>query len=183
MKNTLTKIGLGLLIIFTLAFKANDYRLEMAKENIISDWTWAKDYTLRYIEAMPDDQLNLRPTDSIRTFREQMLHLTTANMGIAAQAFGAAPTIENLRALEKSEGYKTKEDLAEVVAAGYDFVISNLKDANAEKLDQQITLFGQYDMSVRMALHKAFIHQNHHRGQTAIYIRLAGGVPPSMKLF
>ncbi len=183
MKSKFTKWGLGILLASALAFKAYDYRMESAKESMVADWAWAKDYTLRYIEAMPDDQLNLRPTDSIRTFREQMLHLTTANMGLTAQALGVAPTIEDLRGLEKSEGYQTKEELAAVVAKGYDFVISNLEATPTDKLNQEIKLFGQYDMSASTALHKAFIHQNHHRGQTAIYIRLAGGVPPSMKLF
>lgn len=49
-----------------------------------------------------------------------------ANMGIGAQALGVAPIIENLRRIEKSDGCKTKEELAKVVAKGYDFVINNL---------------------------------------------------------
>ena len=30
---------------------------------------------------------------------------------------------------------------------------------------------------------KCFEHQTHHRGQTTVYIRLAGGTPPAEKLF
>jgi len=112
-----------------------------------------------------------------------MLHITSANMGIVAQALGAAPTIEGLREIEKGDGYQTKEELAKVVATSYDFVISNLEATSADKLGSEIKLFGQYDMTVGSALHKAFIHQTHHRGQTAVYIRMAGGVPPGMKLF
>lgn len=183
MKSKLTKLGMGLLVISALAFKAYDYRLEAAKESMVAEWTWAKDYTLRYIESMPENGINYRPTDSVRTFREQMLHLTSANMGISAQALGAAPTIEDLRGLEKSEGYQTKAELAEVVAISYDFIIANIESTSADKFSEEVKLFGQYDMKVSDALQKTFIHQTHHRGQTAVYIRMAGGVPPGMKLF
>ncbi len=33
------------------------------------------------------------------------------------------------------------------------------------------------------AIRKCFEHQTHHRGQTAVYLRMAGVTPPSMKLF
>ncbi len=183
MKSKLTQLGIGVLVLSALAFKAYDYRIESVKDTAVADWKWAKDYTLRYIEAMPDEGLNYRPTDSVRTFREQMLHITSANMGIVAQALGAPPTIEGLREIEKSEGYQTKAELAEVVAQGYDFVITNLESASADKLGTEIKLFGQYDMTIGSALQKAFIHQTHHRGQCAVYIRMAGGIPPGMKLF
>ncbi len=183
MKSKLTKLGMGVLVLSALAFKAYDYRMESAKEAVVADWKWAKDYTLRYIEAMPEKGLNYKPTDSVRTFRQQMLHITSANMGIVAQALGAVPTIENLRELEKSEGYQTKTELAEVVAKGYDFIIANLESTPADKLGEEIKLFGQYDMTRNEALTKTFIHQTHHRGQCAVYIRMEGGVPPEMKLF
>lgn len=183
MKSKLTKLSMGLLVLSALAFKAYDYRLEAAKETMATDWAWAKDYTLRYIESMPEEGLNYRPMDSVRTFREQMLHITSANMGIAAQALGVAPTIENLRGIEKSEGYQTKAEIAEVVAQGYDFVIANIESTSADNLGSEIKLFGQYDMTISEALQKAFIHQTHHRGQCAVYIRMEGGVPPEMKLF
>lgn len=183
MKTKLTKLSLILFVLIALAFKAYDYRLEASKDTMIADWTWAKDYTLRYIESMPESGINYRPTDSVRTFREQMLHITSANMGIAAQALGVAPTLENARGLEKSDMYKTKAELAGVVASGYDFIITNIQSSSADKFSEEIKLFGQYDMTVGEALQKTFIHQTHHRGQTAVYIRLQGGTPPGMKLF
>lgn len=174
---------MGVLVISVLAFKANDYRMESAKDTMVADWTWAKDYTLRYIDAMPEKGINYGPTDSVRTFREQMLHISSANMGIAAQALGATPTIEDVRGLEKSDGYKTKAEIAEVVALSYDFIITNIESGSADKLSEQTKLFGQYDMTIGEALQKAFIHQTHHRGQCAIYIRMEGAVPPAMNLF
>ena len=42
---------------------------------------------------------------------------------------------------------------------------------------------GRFEMSRGMALSKVFEHQTHHRGQTTVYIRLAGAKPPQEKLF
>ena len=152
------------------------------KEAMIADWQWAKAYTLSYIEVMPESSINFRPTDSTRTFAEQMLHITSANVGFTAQATGLPPIIEDVRGLEKNDAYKTKAALALVVAEGYDYVIASLQATPDQKLGEGISLFGQYEMTRGEAINKAFIHQNHHRGQTAVYIRLAGGVPAPMKL-
>jgi len=47
MKSKLTQLGIGVLVLSALAFKAYDYRMESNKESAVADWTWAKDYTLR----------------------------------------------------------------------------------------------------------------------------------------
>lgn len=183
-----TKINIALLamtIVVISAFTGYNSRTESpssVKAMMIADWRWAKDYTLAYIESMPESGINLQPTDSVRTFAEQMLHLTSANVGFTAQVTGLPPTIEDVRGLEKNDTYKNKAALMEVVGKGYDYVIASLQATPEEKLNEKITLFGQFEMTGKVAMHKAFIHQNHHRGQCAVYIRLAGGVPAPMKL-
>ena len=152
------------------------------KSVMIADWQWAKEYTLQYIESMPESGLDIKPTDSVRTFSQQMLHITGANVGFAAQVSGMPPTIEDPRGLEKSTKYNTKAALSEVVGKGYDYVIATIEATDDERLNSKINLFGQIEMTGTEAYHKAFIHQNHHRGQCAVYIRLAGGTPAPMKL-
>jgi len=132
---------------------------------------------------MPESGLDTRPVDSIRSFTEQMLHITSANVGIIAQATGIPPTIENAGELEKSKDYGTKIALAEIVGKGYDYVIEAIENTPSKKINETIKLFDQFDFTRADAFHKTFIHQNHHRGQCAVYIRLAGGVPSQMKLF
>jgi uncharacterized damage-inducible protein DinB len=50
-------------------------------------------------------------------------------------------------------------------------------------LGETVTLFGRFEMSRKKALKKAFEHQTHHRGQTTVYLRMAGITPPQEKLF
>jgi uncharacterized damage-inducible protein DinB len=185
--STLGRAAMIVIAVITIsAFARHESNNKSAIEGnamMIADWQWAKQYTMAYIESMPESGINLKPTDSVRSFAEQMLHLTSANMGFTAQVTGLPPTIEDVGELEKNESYKNKAALTEVVGKGYDYVIASLEATTSEKLHEKITLFGQYEMTGVDAMHKAFIHQNHHRGQTAVYIRLAGGIPAPMKLF
>jgi uncharacterized damage-inducible protein DinB len=50
-------------------------------------------------------------------------------------------------------------------------------------LAENVKLFGRFEMTKGTAIAKAFEHQTHHRGQTTVYIRLAGATPPQEKLF
>lgn len=67
--------------------------------------------------------------------------------------------------------------------AGYDFAINSIKTLTPAQLTENVKLFGRFDMTKGMAIAKAFEHQTHHRGQTTVYIRLAGATPPQEKLF
>ncbi|RLD24611.1 MAG: damage-inducible protein DinB [Bacteroidetes bacterium] len=182
--STMAKLAFIAIAIFTItAFTMNkDESPSDGKVMMIADWKWAKEYTLAYIESMPESGINFKPTDSVRSFAEQMLHITSANVGFTAQVTGLPPTIEDVRGLEKNESYKNKAALTAVVSQGYDYVIASLEATSNDKLNEKLSLFGQYEMTGNEAIHKAFIHQNHHRGQCAVYIRLAGGVPAAMKL-
>ena len=187
LNSTFGRIAIMMIAVLSIsAFATRETKNDNNSESyamMIADWQWAKEYTLAYIESMPESGINLKPTDSVRSFAEQMLHLTSANVGFTAQVTGLPPTIEDVRGLEKNESYKNKAALTEVVGKGYDYVIASLEATANEKLNEDITLFGQFEMTGADAMHKAFIHQNHHRGQCAVYIRLAGGVPAPMKLF
>jgi uncharacterized damage-inducible protein DinB len=66
---------------------------------------------------------------------------------------------------------------------GYDFVINNIKTLTPAQLNEKIKLFGQFEMTKGLAVAKLFEHQTHHRGQTTVYLRLAGVKPPQEKLF
>ena len=150
-------------------------------EDMVKDWERAKAYTLEYLEAMPADKYNLKPTPEMRSFAQQMLHLTDGNYGFASAATGVASPV-GMGASEKSED-QSKENVTKLVSDGYDFVINSLKTMTPEKLKENTTLFGRFEMSKGKALEKCFEHQTHHRGQTTVYLRMGGVTPPQEKLF
>lgn len=119
----------------------------------------------------------------MRSFAEQMLHLAQANIGLASNGTGEKP-IHAEQNLEKMESLKTKDALTRTVMESYDFVINGIKKMDLSKLGNKVTMESFKITSTQLDwLDKAFEHQTHHRGQTTVYLRLAGVKPPPEKLF
>lgn len=155
--------------------------LQNPVDDIVKDWERAKAYTKEYLDGMPEEGYALKPTPEIRSFAEQMLHLTDANYGFVSAATGVENPIG--RGESENSADKSKENVIKLVMAGYDFAIDNLKKLTPDQLSESIQLFGRFEMSRETALAKCFEHQTHHRGQTTVYLRLAGVKPPQEKLF
>ena len=117
----------------------------------------------------------------MRSFAEQMLHLTDANYAFAAAATGEKSPV-GMGASEKATD-KSKANVTKMVMAGYDFVINGIKKMTPAQMNEQVKIFGRFDMTKSMAIMKCFEHQTHHRGQTTVYIRMAGAKPPQEQLF
>lgn len=163
---------LGLFVSFAQAQSIDD---------IVKEWERAKAYTKEYLDAMPESGYALKPTPEMRSFAEQMLHLTDANYGFTAAATGETSPVgfgESEKATDKS-----KANVTSLVMAGYDFVITSLKKMTPAQLAENTKLFNRFEMTKGMAFTKLFEHQTHHRGQTTVYLRLAKINPPGEKLF
>lgn len=150
-------------------------------DEMVKDWERAKAYTKEYLDAMPDSSYGLKPTPQMRSFAEQMLHLTDANYAFAAAASGTTSPLAPGGA-EKSAD-KSKQHVIELTMAGYDFMIASIKKMNPAQFNEKIKMFNRFEMTRAEALTKCFEHQTHHRGQSTVYIRLAGQTPPQEKLF
>src|ERR1700743_382333 len=63
-----------------LAGSAQQLSGEDVKQQFVKDWQRARAYTLEYLNAVPVDKYSFRPTDSVRNFAEQMMHLAATNV-------------------------------------------------------------------------------------------------------
>lgn len=150
-------------------------------DEIVKEWERAKTYTKEYLDAMPESGYALKPTPEMRSFAEQMLHLTDANYGFASAASGEKSPVgfgESEKTVDKSKANVTK-----LVMESYDFVINSIKKTTFAQLLEKTKLFNQFEMTKGMVYAKLFEHQTHHRGQTTVYLRLAKVTPPNEKLF
>lgn len=149
-------------------------------DDLVREWERAKAYTKAYLDAMPESGYALKPTPEMRSFADQMLHLTDANLNFAAAASGKKSAVAG--PLEKTTD-KSKGTVSKEVLAAYDFVIESIKSLTPEQLHEKVKLFGKFDLTREQAFEKAFEHQTHHRGQTTVYLRLAKVTPPQEQLF
>lgn len=158
---------------------ASNLTAQTPKANLLKDWERARAYTKEYLDAMPETGYALKPTKEMRSFAGQMLHIADANYGIVGTATEVVPTVKDL---EKTNDV-AKASVTEKVLASYDFAINSIKNYPDTKWEEMIKLFNRFDVTRGQVIDKAFEHQTHHRGQTTVYIRLAGATPPAEKLF
>jgi uncharacterized damage-inducible protein DinB len=151
---------------------------ENIKAQLVKDWEMAKVLTDEYMNIMPADKYSFKPQEGIRSFAQQMLHIAKVNGAMISHGTGASRLFTRSRNLEQSPGAQAKDSVVYYVNASYDFAIDAIKKLDASKLEEKVkerTL----ELTRFAWLLKAFAHQTHHRGQTAIYIRLAGIKPPN----
>ena len=169
-------------LLFLVAFLGlSSFQPADSVSQMVADWQRAKAFTQEYLEAMPADGLDYKPTPEIRSFKEQMLHLANGNFNFASAASGKENPHKG-KNLEKMDGLDSKEALTKIVLESYDFAIAALSGTSDADLSADIKLFGR-DVTRGVAYAKAFEHQTHHRGQATIYIRMKGVKPPNEKLF
>jgi uncharacterized damage-inducible protein DinB len=152
------------------------------KAAMIADWERAKAYTLEYLSAANDDVISFKPTPDMRTFGQQMLHLSESNYGFGSAISGKTSPVTFGQLEKASDKYNTSEALTKAVMDSYDFMISALKEFDETKINETITMFNRFEMTREAGFNKAFEHQTHHRGQTTVYLRLKGIKPPNEKL-
>lgn len=171
-------IGLVLIGSSTIAQGLNN---EVIRANMLLDWARAKAYTKEYLDAMPEKGINYKPKADMRSFAEQMLHMSQSTMSVISIATGAEPVFQG-KVLEKMEEFKNKASLSKLVMDSYDYAIKSIEKMDASKMDSLIKR-GNYETDQFGWLNKAFEHQTHHRAQTTIYLRMKGIKPPNEKLF
>lgn len=180
----MTVLALAVITVTTLISFNNVQTTAGAKSDMmVADWERAKAYTMEYLNAATDEAIAFKPTPEMRSFGQQMLHLSEANYGFASAASGKSSPITFGQLEKNSDNYKTKESLTKAVMDSYDFMIQALKGMDESRMSEPVKMFNRFEMSRGVAFEKAFEHQTHHRGQTTVYLRLKGIQPPNEKLF
>jgi len=174
-----------LFTVLALVFVSSSVFAQFTQSQMVAEWQRAKLYTKSYLDAMTEDGYGFKPTPEIRSFAQQMLHLADANYVFATVASGKPnPIGETLATHDMNEKTPspTKEATIKTVMDSYDWVISTLQNMTPDQMSETIK-FGKHDITRSGIYGKAFEHQTHQRGQTTIYLRLKGVVPPAEVLF
>lgn len=127
-------------------------------------------------EAMPADKYNFAPTNGnfqgVRTFGEQVKHVTRANYGMFGAAASMPPT-----GMPKMDTLKTKEQIVQALKGSFAFAhqaVATLDQQNA--LEEIKPVEGIKTRAGIMMF--AIIHMNDHVGQLVEYVRMNGIIPP-----
>lgn len=151
---------------------------------LAAEWERAKAGTQDYLEVVVADHLSFRPAQGARSLAEQFLHIASTQYAFAASATGRANPLDQSNGNpEKDEQLGRDPDaFRKFVLDSYDFMIDGVRALDSAVLDDEVAFF-RLQMPRSLLLAKALEHHAHHRGQAAVYLRLAGITPPSQRLF
>ena len=141
-------------------------------QQLLEHWQGHRRLTRRVIEAFPEDQLFTFSIGGMRTFGELALELVT--MG-APMVRGTA-TDEWSSSMDRSP--RTKAEILRMWDEATDDIARLWADIPAERFQQTITAFGQYEGRTVDLLLYVIDNEIHHRGQGYVYLRALGIAPP-----
>jgi len=134
------------------------------------------DKYIQLAEAIPADKYEWRPAPGVRSIAEVLLHVATANYGLAPRLGGQLPAGVNVQGLERSTTAKA-EVLRHLRAAFAHFrgTVEAFPEADAGRM---VPFFGPPQITARHFLYFNADHNGEHLGQLIAYARMNGVTPP-----
>lgn len=149
-----------------------------ASEAVLERWNEAGRKLVAMAEDFPEDKLDYKPTPEVRSFAEQLLHVSAVNYFLADAVKGTKDGGEGL----PRDKYKTKADIVAAVkksfADGAELIKgkgdAGLAGAVKHPFANAMTRVG--DLADMLST-----HAQEHYGQLVVYYRLNKLVPPESR--
>ncbi len=153
--------------------------LEAIREWLIVGFEANMQMDIDFCRAIPDSALRWAPTDEVRDYAEQILHITQGNLGIVAQAVtgGSPPELGDPEAFLNDAAA-----LEAAVNGAYEWILEGLRKIPTEELAAETNLFGM-QMAKWQAYNFAITHGYWTRGQLVPYLRMNGVAPPRYRSY
>ncbi|MDY7393971.1 DinB family protein [Aureibaculum sp. 2210JD6-5] len=192
MKKFIIYFTLGLLVMSTIAFmKVESKTTKTADvEAYLTTLNGSKTYTLQIAEAMPSDKYDFRPTDSVRSFGEQMAHIAMSSkflvdMFVKGEPMPSQEDFAAAAKMEKEMG-ASKEACIKALTEAYDLIAATYENMSDDQLAETfVVAFDPKQPSFPKEKAFQFIseHNAHHRGQALVALRMQGIKSPDYKLY
>ena len=133
-------------------------------------WESTRNLVIGIVEVMPEDKYDFKPTPSVRTFRDNVIHLVAENYLFFGRVAG-----ENLG--NPAQNLKSRDELLKALRESYDYGAKVWAGLTEEKALELIEVRGQKVQRWSAILGAIQDNMNHY-GNLVVYIRLNGLVPP-----
>ncbi len=145
------------------------------KAEVLKDWTDMKGIIVKISNEMPEDKFSFKATPPQRTYGEQILHIAGANVNFLKAFVGkATPPSIDMKATSKAE-------IVRALEASFDYGIALINEQTPDSMVEQVKVppfMGGTSSRARVA-YFLLGHTWDTYGQMAVYLRLAGHVPPA----
>tara|TARA_R110002073_G_scaffold139232_3_gene289464 strand:+ start:19278 stop:19853 length:576 start_codon:yes stop_codon:yes gene_type:complete len=182
---------IGILISGTIAFVSIDKNVDTTNDfvkNYSKILESMKTYTLQVAEAMPADKYTFKPTDSVRSFGEQLAHLGMSSKflldvfikdeKVAFDPYTEAETEQRIGA--------SKEEAIALITSSLNEVIATLKGMDSKSLNKKFTVVfdpKKPEFTKKEGFEFIRDHITHHRAQALVSLRMQGVKAPSYRFY
>jgi uncharacterized damage-inducible protein DinB len=133
--------------------------------------------TKRVIGAIPDDKVDYRPDEIVKSAIDLAWHVVTAEVrflnAVIAGAFDLAP-------LPRPDSVRTAGDVNRWYEQHFDNAFQRLKTVSGEQLIKAVDFRGLFQFPAVVYVQLGLSHSIHHRGQLSMYLRPMGAKVPSI---
>ncbi len=138
------------------------------KDKMVAEWRDASRKITALAAEFPEAKYDYRPAPEVRTFAQQMLHMAFWNQYVAKAIRGEKPD-GKLNELPRSD-YKTKAAVTKVLSESFAQVLTAMEASSEEDMLKRINIWATF-----------LEHSGEHYGQSVMYYRLNGLVPPESR--
>ena len=132
--------------------------------------------TLQTLDLVPDDQLNWKPVEGMRSFAEGFLHIAQVEEFYCSGIFGGAWSFE---VMQMPDIPLTKDLLKLRLSQSRSGTLANLRKIDLPALDEIVSVpHIPTQWPAKSWLWYLVEHEVHHKAQLALYLRLIEAVPP-----
>ncbi len=144
-------------------------------------WNAAIDQIVELSDAMPVDMYNYKPSDSVRTFAEQLIHIGGSSVVIANLYLKDIPPPEDRPDMDVAN--MSKEEIMKFVITSLEQTGEIISSMSDQQLMEKIKSFGGNDMTRLEGLLTVHDHLTNHKAKANLYVRITGNKPPSYRYY
>ena len=133
--------------------------------------------TKRVIAAIPDDKVDYRPDEIVKSAIDLAWHIVTAEArflnAVAAGAFDLTPA-------PRPDTIRTADDVNRWYSEQFAKAVERLKQTSGDQLIKTVDFRGLFQFPAVVYVQLGLSHSIHHRGQLSMYLRPMGAKVPSI---
>ncbi|BFP39824.1 DinB family protein [Muricauda sp. SCSIO 64092] len=167
------KLMLSLLCVTTFnAFAQEDMTVQNSIQGMVG---FVQGQVVQLAEAFDESQYDWRPAEGVRSVRESLLHIASANYFLASKMGYAPPEDVDFMTMEaKITG---KDNVIAALKKSNAFILDKITQEETTKLGEEVD-FGFMKMNRLSGLLVVLDHNGEHKGQLIAYARSNGVTPP-----
>lgn len=144
-------------------------------EETLEMWNHYANRLIALAEEFPEDKYDFKASPEVRSFREQLLHVASANYFFLRQAGAKKTKAEHV-------GRETKADVVAVLKETFADGAAFIQESGDDGLRRMVKHpLAERTISVQTLLLVSATHAGEHYGQLVVYYRLNGLVPPASR--